>query len=66
VARVWGSEEIHKDWVVAVRAGKPAPFGYAGPFTEAYQLVRYLTRECRRGWDLREIAGRGAFQDINV
>ena len=81
----WGREEVHKDWVVAVKAGKPAPchFGYAGPFTEAYQLGnialrvghriewdplafritncreanQYLTREYRRGWDLREIAG---------
>jgi predicted dehydrogenase len=83
-ARDWGREEVHKDWVVAVKAGKQAPchFGYAGPFTEAYQLAnvalrvghriewdplafrvtncreanQYLTREYRRGWDLREIA----------
>jgi len=83
--REWGREEVHKDWVAAVKAGKPAPchFGYAGPFTEAYQLAnvalrvghriewdplafrvtncreanQYLTREYRRGWDLREIAG---------
>ncbi len=83
--REWGREEVHKDWVTAVKAGKPAPchFGYAGPFTEAYQLAnialrvghrvewdplafritncreanQYLTREYRRGWDLREIAG---------
>jgi len=36
----WGREEVHKDWAVAVKAGKQAPshFGYAGPFTEAYQL----------------------------
>jgi hypothetical protein len=81
----WGREEVHKDWVVAVKAGRQAPchFGYAGPFTEAYQLGnialrvghriewdplafritncreanQYLTREYRRGWDLREIAG---------
>lgn len=87
--RNWGREEVHKDWVVAVKAGKPAPchFGYAGPFTEAYQLGnialrvghriewdplafritncreanQYLFREYRRGWDLREIAGRAAF-----
>ena len=92
--RDWGREEVHKNWVVAVKAGKPAPchFGYAGPFTEAYQLGnvalrvghrfewdplacrvtnyreanQYLTREYRRGWDLREIAGRAAFQEINV
>jgi predicted dehydrogenase len=83
--RAWGREEVHKDWVTAVKAGKPAPchFGYAGPFTEGYQLAnvalkvghrvewdplafritncreanQYLTREYRRGWDLREIAG---------
>ena len=83
--REWGREEVHKDWVTAVKAGKPAPchFGYTGPFTEAYQLGnialrvghriewdplafritncreanQYLTREYRRGWDLREIAG---------
>jgi predicted dehydrogenase len=83
--REWGREEVHKDWVAAVKAGRPAPchFGYAGPFTEAYQLANvalrvghrvewdplafrvtncreanhYLTREYRRGWDLREIAG---------
>ncbi len=82
--RDWGREEVHKDWVAAVKAGRPAPchFGYAGPFTEAYQLAnialrighriewdplafritncreanRYLGREYRRGWDLREIA----------
>jgi predicted dehydrogenase len=83
--RDWGREEVHKDWAVAVKAGKQAPcnFAYAGPFTEAYQLGnialrighriewdpisfritncqeanRYLRREYRRGWDLREIAG---------
>jgi predicted dehydrogenase len=83
--REWGREEVHKDWSVAVKAGKQAPchFGYAGPFTEAYQLGnialrvghriewdplafrvtncreanQYVTREYRRGWDLREIAG---------
>jgi predicted dehydrogenase len=86
--RDWGREEVHQDWAVAVKAGKPAPchFGYAGPFTEAYQLGnialraghriewdakafritncreanQYLTRDYRRGWDLREIAGRHA------
>jgi hypothetical protein len=74
-----------QDWVVAVKAGKQAPchFGYAGPFTEAYQLAnvalrvghriewdalafrvtncreanQYLSREYRRGWELKEIAG---------
>jgi hypothetical protein len=84
--RQWGREEVHKDWAVAVKAGKQAPchFGYAGPFTEAYQLGnvalrtghriewdpkafrvtncheanQYLRREYRRGWDLKEIAGK--------
>jgi len=83
--REWGREEVHKDWAEAVKAGRPAPchFGYAGPFTEAYQLGnialrvghriewdplafritncreanQYLTREYRKGWELREIAG---------
>jgi hypothetical protein len=85
--RNWGREEVHKDWVTAIKAGKEAPcnFAYAGPFTEAYQLGnialrvghriewdplafrvtncreanQYLSREYRKGWDLREIAGRG-------
>jgi hypothetical protein len=83
--REWGREEVHKDWVTAIKAGKQAPchFGYAGPFTEAYQLGnvalrvghrvewdpkafrvtncreanQYLSREYRRGWDLKEIGG---------
>jgi predicted dehydrogenase len=83
--REWGREEVHKDFATAVKAGKQAPchFGYAGPFTEAYQLGnvalrvghridwdplefritncqeanQYLSREYRRGWDLKEIAG---------
>jgi predicted dehydrogenase len=87
--RDWGREEVHKDWTVAVKANRQAPchFGYAGPFTEAYQLGnialrvghriewdplsfritncreanRYLSREYRRGWDLREIAGSSAY-----
>jgi predicted dehydrogenase len=87
--RAWGREEVHKDWAVAIKTGKPAPchFGYAGPFTEAYQLGnialrvgnriewdplafritnnrdanQYLTREYRRGWELREIAGRESY-----
>ena len=91
--RDWGREEVHKDWVVAVRTGKPpgCHFGYSGPFTEAYQLGnialraghriewdphafritncreanRYLGREYRRGWDLREIAGRAAFEGLS-
>ena len=84
--REWGREEVHKDWSVAIKAGKQAPcnFGYAGPFTEAYQLGnialrtghriewdakkfritncqeadKLLIREYRRGWDLKEIAGK--------
>jgi predicted dehydrogenase len=89
--REWGREEVHKDWVTAVKAGRQAPchFGYAGPFTEAYQLAnvalrvghriewdplafritncreanQYLTREYRRGWELREIAG-SAYDEV--
>jgi predicted dehydrogenase len=81
----WRREEVRKDWVSAIKENRQAPchFGYAGPFTEAYQLGnialraghriewdplafritncreanRYLAREYRRGWDLREIAG---------
>lgn len=83
--RDWGREDVHKDWAVAIKTGKQpgSHFGYAGPFTEAYQLGnialrighriewdplafritncreanQYLSREYRRGWDLREIAG---------
>lgn len=83
--REWGREEVHKDWVVAVKTGTlpGSHMGYAGPFTEAYQLGdvalrvghrvewdplafrvtncreanQYLSREYRRGWDLKEIAG---------
>jgi hypothetical protein len=90
--REWGREEVHKDWAMAIKAGRQAPcdFGYAGPFTEAYQLGnvalrvghrvewdplafrvtncreanQYLTREYRRGWDLKEIAGNG-WQDVH-
>jgi len=90
--RDWGREEVHRDWVLAVRTGKQpgCHFGYSGPFTEAYQLGnialrvghriewdphafritncseanRYLGREYRRGWDLREIAGRTAFEGL--
>jgi predicted dehydrogenase len=50
----WGREEVHKDWVVAVKAGKQAPchFGYAGPFTEAYQLANVALRVGHRiEWD---------------
>jgi predicted dehydrogenase len=86
--RNWGREEVHKDWVRAIKAGRQAPcnFAYAGPFTEAYQLGnvalrvghriewdplefrvtncreanQYLSSDYRKGWDLREIAGRAA------
>jgi predicted dehydrogenase len=52
--REWGREEVHQDWVTAVKAGKPAPchFGYAGPFTEAYQLANVALRVGHRvEWD---------------
>jgi predicted dehydrogenase len=52
----WGREEVHKDWVVAVKAGKqaPCPFSYAGPFTEAYQLGNIALRAGGRiEWDAR-------------
>jgi hypothetical protein len=52
--REWGREEVHKDWAVAVKAGKQAPchFGYAGPFTEAYQLGNIALRVGHRiQWD---------------
>jgi predicted dehydrogenase len=52
--RDWGREEVHKDWAMAVKAGKQAPchFGYAGPFTEAYQLGNIALRIGHRiEWD---------------
>jgi hypothetical protein len=52
--REWGREEVHKDWAVAVKSGKQAPchFGYAGPFTEAYQLGNIALRVGHRiQWD---------------
>jgi len=52
--RDWGREEVHKDWVVAVKEGRQAPchFGYAGPFTEAYQLGNVALRVGHRiEWD---------------
>jgi predicted dehydrogenase len=54
--RDWGREEVHKDWATAVKAGKQAPcnFGYAGPFTEAYQLGNVALRVGHRiEWDPR-------------
>jgi hypothetical protein len=52
--REWGREEVHKDWATAIKAGKQAPchFGYAGPFTEAYQLGNIALRVGHRiEWD---------------
>ena len=52
--RNWGREEVHKDWVAAIKAGKQAPcnFAYAGPFTEAYQLGNVALRVGHRiDWD---------------
>jgi hypothetical protein len=52
--RNWGREEVHKDWVMAVKAGREAPcnFAYAGPFTEAYQLGNVALRVGHRiEWD---------------
>ncbi len=52
--RQWGREEVHKDWAVAVKAGRQAPcdFDYAGPFTEAYQLGNIALRIGHRiEWD---------------
>lgn len=52
--REWGREEVHKDWVIAVKAGKlpGCHTGYAGPFTEAYQLADVALRAGHRiEWD---------------
>lgn len=52
--RDWGREEVHKDWVTAIQNGRQAPchFGYAGPFTEAYQLGNVALRTGHRiEWD---------------
>ena len=54
--RDWGREEVHKDWATAIKTGKQAPchFGYAGPFTEAYQLANIALRTGQRiEWDPR-------------
>jgi len=54
--RDWGREDVHKDWVAGVRTGKPPSchFGYAGPFTEAYQLGNIALRVGHRiEWDPR-------------
>ena len=53
-AKDWGREEVHKDWATAIKSGKEAPchFGYAGPFTEAYQLGNIALRVGHRiEWD---------------
>ena len=52
--RDWGREDVHKDWVAGVKAGKQpgCHFGYAGPFTEAYQLGNIALRVGHRiEWD---------------
>jgi hypothetical protein len=52
--REWNRVEVHKDFSAAIRAGKPAPchFGYAGPFTEAYQLGNVALKAGHRiEWD---------------
>jgi predicted dehydrogenase len=54
--REWNREEVHKDWVTAVKAGKQAPcnFAYAGPFTEAYLLGNVALRAGHRiEWDAK-------------
>ena len=53
-ARDWGREDVHADWARAIKSGKQAPchFGYAGPFTEAYQLGNAALRVGHRvEWD---------------
>jgi predicted dehydrogenase len=52
--RDWGREDVHKDWAVAIKTGKEpgCHFGYAGPFTEAYQLGNIALRAGHRiEWD---------------
>ena len=52
--RDWGREQVHKDWAVGVKTGQPpgCHFGYAGPFTEAYQLGNIALRVGHRiEWD---------------
>jgi predicted dehydrogenase len=52
--RDWGRTEVHKDWVDAIKSGKQpgCHFGYAGPFTEAYQLGNIALRVGHRvEWD---------------
>jgi hypothetical protein len=50
----WGRETVFKDWVAGVRNGKQPScnFGFAGPFTEAYQLGNIALRVGHRiEWD---------------
>ncbi len=50
----WKRKDVYTDWVAAIREGRPAPchFGYAGPFTEAYQLGNVALRVGHRiEWD---------------
>ena len=52
----WGREDVYKDWVEGIRNGKQPScnFGYAGPFTEAYQLGNIALRVGHRiEWDAR-------------
>jgi predicted dehydrogenase len=52
--REWNRKDVHADWVDAIKAGTQAPchFGYAGPFTEAYQLGNIALRVGHRiEWD---------------
>jgi len=52
--RDWGREDVHRDWAAAVKTGQPpgCHFGYAGPFTEAYQLGNIALRIGHRiEWD---------------
>jgi len=50
----WGREDVFKDWAAGVRNGKQPScnFGYAGPFTESYQLGNIALRVGHRiEWD---------------
>jgi hypothetical protein len=61
--REWGREEVHKDWVVAVKAGKPAPCHFVAlrvghridwdplefRITNCREANQYLYREYRKG-----------------
>ena len=50
----WNRKDVHGDWVAAIREGRQATchFGFAGPFTEAYQLGNIALRVGHRiEWD---------------